>query len=481
MTKASLIKMLPTRLSRPARLVQNHSLICRYLSGRHAPRRSFLPLLSSACFTATMASSSNASDHDALTTSRNKHPLNPQKFPISGFEELDPSVDMEEETLSYYDPTLFYPVQIGDVLYNRYQAIAKFGFGSTSTTWLCKDLVDHRHVVLKVYIRHHSIGHNLELECFRHIQGIEQKTDHPGRRYIRFPEDHFTIQGQDGAHEVFVLRPLGLSVRAMQSYIPSGVFPELNAVLVTKAVVAALEFLHLDANLIHCDVHSGNLLLTLSNESVLDQFEKNELVKPTPRKLAKDGRIIHVTQYLLDGDNPPVLCDFSGARICTNDDESQRGLPHMPEHYRPPEVILDMPWSYPVDMWCLGLTIWRMLSTKSLFGHYNGTDLDEARHLSLMVGLLGPPPLSFLKKSEKALKYWDSDGKWKGPIPLPPPTHTLEALCPKSLQGKAKVMFLDFMRKILHWDPEERLYPGSAWHHPWVHREVENDGLVSVE
>lgn len=255
--------------------------------------------------------------------------------------------------------------------------------------------------------------------------------------------------------------------------------------------------------------------MTLSNESVLDQFEKNELVKPTPRKLAKDGRIIHVTQYLLDGDNPPVLCDFSGARICTNDDESQRGLPHMPEHYRPPEVILDMPWSYPVDMWCLGLTvscgfpfscphpppsnlpipyfknfltptatshqIWRMLSTKSLFGHYNGTDLDEARHLSLMVGLLGPPPLSFLKKSEKALKYWDSDGKWKGPIPLPPPTHTLEALCPKSLQGKAKVMFLDFMRKILHWDPEERLYPGSAWHHPWVHREVENDGLVSVE
>lgn len=48
---------------------------------------------------------------------------------------------MEEEKLSYYDPTLFYPVQIGDVLYNRYQAIAKFGFGSTSTTWLCKDLV----------------------------------------------------------------------------------------------------------------------------------------------------------------------------------------------------------------------------------------------------------------------------------------------------------------------------------------------------
>lgn len=88
-----------------------------------------------------MASSSNASDHDALTTSRNKHPLNPQKFPISGFEELDPSVNMEEEKLSYYDPTLFYPVQIGDVLYNRYQAIAKFGFGSTSTTWLCKDLV----------------------------------------------------------------------------------------------------------------------------------------------------------------------------------------------------------------------------------------------------------------------------------------------------------------------------------------------------
>lgn len=69
-----------------------------------------------------------------------------------------------------------------------------------------------------------------------------------------------------------------------------------------------------------------------------------------------------------------------------------------------------------------------MLDTKSFFSHYAGAgeDLDEARHLSLMVGLLGPPPREFLQNSKSSLKYWDENGKWKGLVALPPPSLTLE-------------------------------------------------------
>ncbi|KAI7913031.1 hypothetical protein M0657_010185 [Pyricularia oryzae] len=115
-----------------------------------------------------------------------------------------------------------------------------------------------------------------------------------------------------------------------------------------------------------------------------------------------------------------VLCDLNSAQICVNDNP-QHDLPLVPENHRPLElVILDMLWSYPVDMWCLGITVWRMLDTKSFFSHYAGAgeDLDEARHSSLMVGLLGPPPREFLQNSKGSLKYWDENGKWNGLNPV---------------------------------------------------------------
>ncbi|KAH8838026.1 hypothetical protein MCOR02_000920 [Pyricularia oryzae] len=158
------------------------------------------------------------------------------------------------------------------------------------------------------------------------------------------------------------------------------------------------------------------------------------------RKIAKESRVI--------------------AHICVNDNH-QHDLSLAPENYRPPEVVtLDMLWSYPVDMWCLGITVWRMLDTKSFFSHYAGEDLDEARHLSLMVGLLGPPPREFLQNSKGSLKYWDENGKWNGLVASPPPSFTLESIWP--LKGESRTLSLDFIRKVLCWDREIRLYPGEA-------------------
>lgn len=70
-----------------------------------------------------------------------RRPLVPRKFPSSGFEVIDVSVKVEEETLPLYNPRLFYPVRIGEVFDNRYQVVAKLGYGTTSTTWLCHDLL----------------------------------------------------------------------------------------------------------------------------------------------------------------------------------------------------------------------------------------------------------------------------------------------------------------------------------------------------
>lgn len=67
-------------------------------------------------------------------------PLLPRTFPTSGFKIIDPSIKVEEESLSFYDPRMFYPVRLGEVFQERYQVVAKLGYGGHSTIWLCHDL-----------------------------------------------------------------------------------------------------------------------------------------------------------------------------------------------------------------------------------------------------------------------------------------------------------------------------------------------------
>lgn len=65
----------------------------------------------------------------------------PRVFPTSGFELLDPSCKIEEETLPTYSSEKYYPVQQGRILNDRYQVISKLGYGVTSTIWFALDLV----------------------------------------------------------------------------------------------------------------------------------------------------------------------------------------------------------------------------------------------------------------------------------------------------------------------------------------------------
>lgn len=61
-------------------------------------------------------------------------------FPREGFEKLPVDEAVEEETVPEYEAAKFYPVRLGEVFCSRYQVVAKLGFGTSSTVWLCRDL-----------------------------------------------------------------------------------------------------------------------------------------------------------------------------------------------------------------------------------------------------------------------------------------------------------------------------------------------------
>ncbi|KOS37274.1 hypothetical protein ACN38_g11932 [Penicillium nordicum] len=125
----------------------------------------------------------------------------------------------------------------------------------------------------------------------------------------------------------------------------------------------------------------------------------------------------------------------------------------MPGIYRVPEVILNMDWDCKVDIWSIGVMAWDLAQGHHLFFVKKNRVLDDEQHLAEMVSLMGPSPPEYLAKSDKASQYWDDQGNWKGSIPIP--TQSLETREQQFL-GEDKELFLNFLRRILRWLPEER-------------------------
>ncbi|KAL9945820.1 hypothetical protein ACHAO5_004487 [Verticillium nonalfalfae] len=381
-----------------------------------------------------MASTRDRSSLSTLAT--------PRQFPSSGFELIDRAEKVEEEKLPFYKREVYYPMKIGQVIHDYYQVVAKLGYGSSSTVWLARDLRSQKYWALKVHVNDLP-DHNQELRVYQHLAGADVTTDgvdeHPGLKHIRTLEDSFKIQGPHGEHEVFIMTPLGMSLRTFQDMQQDKVFPKVFVTSALKQTLFGVHFLH-EANVIHTGKSAG---LTAS-DSVLAKVEQNEVERPSPRKQT-DEVTTQVSQYVLGGAGPLTICDLGQARI--GDEHSGNAMP-LP--YRAPEVILDMPWGYRVDNWSVGLLAWDLLERENLFAVYDheSKEKNDAYHLAAMTALLGPPPAEFLKRSKEAAKYWEDDGEDKG-------------------------VFIDFVQGFLAWLPEDRLDILQGCMHSWLRGEAQ--------
>lgn len=97
-------------------------------------------------------------------------------------------------------------------------------------------------------------------------------------------------------------------------------------------------------------------MLTVGDESLLQDFEQAEINEPSPMKIIDDVRTIYGSRKLglpkHSSWGQPVLCDFGEARI----GEFHKGL-IQPELYRAPEVLFDMKWSSSVDVWNVAVLV----------------------------------------------------------------------------------------------------------------------------
>ncbi|GJP96098.1 hypothetical protein CBS63078_568 [Aspergillus niger] len=381
----------------------------------------------------------------------------PRTFPTSGFELLDPRIKIEEERLPTYSPQKYYPVQEGEIFNDRYQAIAKVGFGVTSTVWFARDLFESTHVILKIYVS--GQGREHELNVYTHINSID--TDHPGKKYIRKLCDHFYIDNTQGRHLCLVHQALGMNTSDLlqlkhgHRMTLEGMKPAIRQLL------GALDFLHSVAHLIHTDLQLKNLLLPAPSPEVLSDFEEQVFTRPAPRKVLQD-RTIYTSPPFPAGDGLPLLGDLGEARF--GEEEQCDNI--MPEYYRAPEVILKSNWDYKVDIWSVGMVAWDIVSPKTIIdGKVVDDTWDDGAHIAELVALLGRPSPEFLKKANMSWVFWDESGNWKNLVPIP--DRSFEKLA-ADIQGEDVEGFLKWLRLALQWNPEDRPTAVELLMDPWL-------------
>ncbi|KAI9797386.1 MAG: hypothetical protein M1825_006015, partial [Sarcosagium campestre] len=91
-----------------------------------------------------------------------------------------PATLFEEERVVGFEK--FYSMTLGEVINEKYQVVAKLGFGSASTIWCCRNLATNKYAALKIY------AHNLvaedeidnETAIYKHLSNAGNP-DHPGK------------------------------------------------------------------------------------------------------------------------------------------------------------------------------------------------------------------------------------------------------------------------------------------------------------
>ncbi|KAJ1677208.1 serine threonine protein kinase CMGC group, partial [Spiromyces aspiralis] len=130
--------------------------------------------------------------------------------------------------------------------------------------------------------------------------------------------------------------------------------------------------------LVHTDLKPENILLCNGDYTMMP-FAPNPAVQT---KILKSTKI--------------CLIDFGSA---TFEDEYHSHVVST-RHYRAPEIILGLGWSYPCDMWSIGCILIELLTGTALF--HTREDLE---HLAMMERVIGETPQSIRVRLDPSTYY----------------------------------------------------------------------------
>lgn len=235
-----------------------------------------------------------------------------------------------------------------------------------------KDLRHHQHVALKIYTREEH--NDEEFKIYQKLEGGNH--NHPGYLHVRRALDRISIPSPKGNHDCLILKPMWDSFKDMLNRNPAHRFtPELLKGGLIQ-LFRALDYLHTECQVIHTDIKADNILQEIEDLAILKSFTDAELTEPSPRKFV-DGQTIYQSRPF---DRPKVfggvvLSDF-GSAMSGSEPQYCNAQPNV---YRSPEVMLKVPWGYPIDIWNVGVMVGVFLPARRGFTKNWSTDMGFIR------------------------------------------------------------------------------------------------------
>ena len=247
---------------------------------------------------------------------------------------------------------------------DRFVANDLLGQGTFGKVLKCYDNAQQKFVAVKIIraIDRYREAAKTELRVLSTIAN----TDTAGTYQCLMLQDCFDYKN----HICLVTNLHGKSVYDFMCANAIGRFPGSHIQAIARQVIRSIAFLH-DMDIIHTDIKPENILLTNDQEFAQYHLPQNIVATLSKRrKLASNNGVRKVLR------NPEVkIIDF-GSAVFFNEY-------HPPiistRHYRAPEIVLGLSWSYPCDIWSIACVLVELATGESLYPIHNNFE-----HLEMM-------------------------------------------------------------------------------------------------
>ena len=226
-------------------------------------------------------------------------------------------------------------------------------------------------------------------------------------------------------------------------------FPCRDIWLFAKQLLRSVAYMH-RLSLIHTDLKPENVLLVDASSDVASTSRRSN---------ARKKRVLRSAEIR--------LIDFGSA---TFSNEYHSGVVST-RHYRAPEIILGMGWSFPCDVWSLGCILVEFYTGEALFQTH-----DNLEHLAMMEMVLGKLPDDYRRKAETYKPEYFYHGRLDYPRPDTSKQSRRFVQSMKPLQdivasppayAKHHHAFVSLLRRLLEFDPAKRITVEEALTHPY--------------
>ncbi|KAI2008611.1 serine threonine protein kinase CMGC group [Ophidiomyces ophidiicola] len=252
-------------------------------------------------------------------------------------------------------------------------------------------------------------------------------------------------------------------------------FPSSQIQNFARQLFTSVAFLH-DVNLIHTDLKPENILLV---NGAYQTFTYNRTIPSSSYTVNRTSRQRRV---LLDSDIR--LIDFGSA---TFQDEYHSSVVST-RHYRAPEIILNLGWSFACDIWSIGCILVEFFTGDALFQTH-----DNLEHLAMMESVCGTRiDTRLVRQVMQGRGGANPSAKYFNRTRLDYPNQETSRASRKYVKAMKQLQdfipsntpfnkhFLDLLRRIFVYDPHSRITALDALKHPWFKESTLDDGTEAV-